>query len=46
MTTYLVQAILGDAFEDLYIEARNPAEAIAKATKATSLKSRWTRFVL
>lgn len=46
MTTYLVQAILGEAFEDLYVEARNEAEAIAKAKKATTLKSRWTRFAI
>jgi hypothetical protein len=45
MTTYLVQAILGDDFEDLYIAARNEAEAVEIAKQQTTLKSRWTRFV-
>jgi len=43
--TFLIQAILGDRFEDLYIEASSAAEAIRKARKLTSLESRWTRFV-
>lgn len=46
MITYMVQAILGDRFEDLYIVARNADEAIAKASKITTLKNRFTRFVV
>jgi hypothetical protein len=46
MTTYLVQAIYGDRFEDLYVSARSEAEALVKASKATTLKSRWTRFII
>ena len=46
MTTYIVQAIYGNQFEDLYVEARSPEQAVAKARKLTSLRSRWTRFVL
>lgn len=46
MTTYLVQAIYGDRFEDLHVRARSEAEALVKARKATTLKSQWTRFVL
>ena len=46
MTTYSVQAILGDRFEDILVKARTEAEAVEKATKLTSLKSRWTRFVI
>ena len=44
-TTYLIQAILGERFEDLYVEARSVQEAIRKAEKLTTLRSRWTRFV-
>ena len=46
MTTYLIQAQLGDRFEDLYVPARNEAEAIAKARKLTILKHRFTNFVV
>lgn len=46
MTTYLVQARLGDSFEDLHVKASSPEAAVEKAKKATTLKSRWTRFVL
>jgi hypothetical protein len=49
MTTYLVQAQLGDLFEDFYIKARNPAEAIRKArrlVKGTRLDNRFTNFVI
>jgi hypothetical protein len=46
MKTYLVQAILGDRFEDLLVKARSPEAAVEKAKKATTLKSRFTRFVL
>lgn len=46
MVTFMVQAILGERFEDIYVEARNEAEAIRKAEKLTTLKSRWTRFVI
>lgn len=45
-TTWMVQAILGEQFEDVYVTARTAEEAIAKARKATALKSRWTRFVI
>lgn len=46
MTTYLVQAILGEQFEDLYITASDENAAVEIAKKTTALKSRWTRFVL
>lgn len=46
MQTYMVQAILGDRFEDIYVDAKNEQSAILKAKKITSLKSTWTRFVL
>lgn len=46
MITFSVQAILGDRFEDLLVKARTEAEAIRKAEKITTLKSRWTRFVI
>lgn len=42
--TYFVQAILGDEFEDLYVEASSYAEAVSKARKLTRLQSRWTSF--
>lgn len=46
MTLFSVQVILGDRFEDLLVKARNEAEAIRKAEKLTTLKSRWARFVV
>ncbi len=46
MIIYSVQVILGDRFEDLLIKARNEVEALRKAEKATTLKSRWARFVI
>jgi hypothetical protein len=45
-TAYFVQAQLGDQFEDLIIKAKTPAEAIAKARKATRLQHRFTAFVI
>jgi hypothetical protein len=46
MQTFLVQAILGDAFEDLYVTAASAAEAIAKAKTMTTLRHRFTRFAI
>jgi len=46
MQTFLVQARLGSQFEDLYVEARTAAEAVAKAKKLTTLKHRFTNFVV
>jgi len=46
METYLVQAILCDKFEDLYVKATSEQEAIEKAKKMTSLKSRFVNFVI
>lgn len=45
MTTYMIQACLGDAFEDLYVQAATVEQAIEKAKILTNFKSRWTRFV-
>ena len=44
--TYLVQAILCDKFEDLYVKATSEQEAIEKARKMTSFKSRFVNFVI
>ena len=44
--TFFVQAILCDRFEDLYIEARNVDEALAKAKEQTTLRHHFTRFVI
>lgn len=46
MKTYMVQAIYGEQFEDITVKAANPKDAIAAARQLTTLKSRWTRFVL
>ena len=46
METYLVQAILCDKFEDLYVKASNEQEAIEKAKKMTTIKSRFVNFVI
>jgi hypothetical protein len=46
MNAYQVQAIYGENFEDIYVEAKNEKEAINKAKKITSLKSKWTKFVI
>jgi hypothetical protein len=46
MRTYQVQAIYGEKFEDIYVEAQNEKEAINKAKKITGLKSKWTKFVI
>ncbi len=46
MSTYSVQAILGDRFEDILVKASSEQDAINKAEKITTLKSRWTRFVV
>jgi len=46
METYLVQAILCDKFEDLYVKATSEQEAIEKARKMTSFKSRFVNFVI
>lgn len=46
MITYHVQAILGDRFEDIYVDAKSAAAAVVKARKATTLVSQWTLFVL
>ncbi|WP_154707531.1 hypothetical protein [Brucella abortus] len=46
MTTYLVQAQLGDRFEDLYVQARSEREALAKARRLTTLKHHFTNFVI
>jgi hypothetical protein len=46
MLTFMVQAILGERFEDIYVTAGSEAEAIRKAEQLTTLKSRWTRFVI
>lgn len=46
--TYMIQAQLGSMFEDIYVTARSPREAIAKARKAvkgTALDHRFTNFV-
>jgi hypothetical protein len=43
--TFHIQAILGDRFEDIYVEATDAAEARRIAAQLTTLKSRWTRFV-
>lgn len=42
----LVQVILSSQFEDVIVEARNDQEAIRKAKKQTSIKSRWAEFVI
>ena len=44
--TYQVQARLGDKFEDLYIKAKNEKQALAKARKLTTIKSRFVNFVI
>ena len=44
--TYLVQAILGNQFEDLYVKAASEQEAIEKARKITSFKSTFVNFVI
>lgn len=49
MTTHYVHAYLGNMFEDLYIKARNPAEALRKAKaqlKGTALDHRFTNYVM
>jgi len=46
METYLVQAILYDKFEDLYVKAASEQEAIEKAKKMTTLKSTFVNFVI
>lgn len=46
MQTFLVQAIQAQRFEDLYVKARNGAEAIRKARKLTTLDPRWVTFAL
>lgn len=46
MQVWFVQAVLGDRFEDLYLEASSAEEALVFAKRATTLKSRWTRFIL
>lgn len=51
MQTYFVQVILGHLFEDLYIKARTPQDAVAKARKVVAkdhpaLAHRFTNYVL
>lgn len=42
----MVQARLGDQFEDIHVKARNATHAVELAKKRTSLKHRFTRFVV
>jgi hypothetical protein len=44
MQTYFIQAIQAQRFEDLYVRARNEAEALRKARKMTTLDARWVTF--
>lgn len=46
MQTYLVQARQAQLWEDIYVDARNEAEAVEKARKLTTLDLRWAYFVL
>ena len=46
METYLVQAILGSQFEDLYVKAASEQKAIEKAKKMTTFKSTFVNFVI
>ncbi len=46
METYLVHVTLGNAFEDIYVAARNEKQAIAKARKLTTLDTRWANFIV
>lgn len=45
MQTFMIQAILGEAFEDLYITAATVEAALALAPSLTTLRHRFTRFV-
>lgn len=42
--TFFVQAIQGDRFEDLYVQARSWNEAVRKARKLTTLDPRWATY--
>ena len=47
--TYRVHIRVGDLFEDVYVEARDEAEAEEKARAAstfTARQLRWARFVI
>lgn len=48
--TIMVQVSIGDEFEDVYVKARNEAEAIKKAKAQTKFKNhkdfRWAKFVV
>ena len=46
METYMVQAILGNQFEDLYVKATSEQEAIEKAKKMTTIQSTFVNFVI
>ena len=46
MQVWLVQVILGERFEDLYVTAKSASAAIAKARKQTTLPARWARFAI
>lgn len=46
MQTFMVQVRLGGQFEDLYVEAKTPAQAIAKARRLTTIKHRFAGFVV
>lgn len=46
MTAYLVQAQLGDRFEDVYVTAKDEASAIRKARKLSILKGHFVNFVV
>lgn len=46
--SYMVQAILGRNFEDIYVKATSPSQALKRAkskVKSTRLDHRFTRFV-
>lgn len=45
MQTFMIQARLGNDFEDMYIEAKTVEEAIVIARRITTLNHRFTNFV-
>lgn len=46
MKTYMVHVQVANQFEDLYVQARNEKQAIAKARKLTTLDVRFASFCL
>ncbi len=46
METYQVQVTAANFFEDIYVEAASETEAIEKAKKLTTIKSKFVNFIV